>query len=100
VCQIPLLTFVVVGDISYGEPLGIVNFAGTEQSFQRIVARKNEAGEVDQEGATQVEEDQEEVEASQAENHVDFGDAGLPLEIVEDLIFGQLWSKMRQYGGL
>jgi len=48
------------------QPLGIVDFAGTEQCFQRIVSWNYEACEVHKELASDVEEDKEEVEANKA----------------------------------
>jgi hypothetical protein len=77
-------------EVSYCKPLGIVDLASAEEGFKRVVARENEAGEVDEEGAAKVEEDQEEIETSQSQDHVDLGHTGLLLKIVEDFIFGQL----------
>jgi hypothetical protein len=70
--------------------LGVVDLAGAEQGFERVVSRDNEAGEVDQELAADVEEDEEEIETDKAEEGVDLGHAGLPLKIVERRVLGQL----------
>jgi hypothetical protein len=75
---------------AYGQPLGVIDLAGGEEGLERVVARKDEASKVDEECTAEVEEDEEEVETAQAKDHVDFGHAGLLLEIVEHLIFGQL----------
>jgi hypothetical protein len=77
---------------TYGQPLCIVNLAGGEKSFHRVVARYDEASEINQELGADVEEDEEEVQANKTKEDVDLGHAGLLLEIVERLIFGQLQS--------
>jgi len=47
-----------------GEPLSIISSAGAEQSLKRVVSRKNETRSVNEKLASNVEEDQEEVESS------------------------------------
>lgn len=76
--------------VSYCQPLCVVDLAGTEESFERIVARQDEAGEVDEEGTAEVEEDEEKVQTTETQDHVDLGNTGLLLEVVEDFIFGEL----------
>ena len=80
---------------SYREPLGVIHLVRAEQSVQRVVARDDEAGEVDKEFSSNIEEDQEEVETGQGEEDVDLGDAGLLLEVVEHFISGEL-HRIRQ----
>jgi hypothetical protein len=63
--------------------LSIVSLAGAEQSFQRVISRNDEAGEVDEELASDVEEDEEEVQGEKAEDDIDFGNRRLALEVVE-----------------
>lgn len=75
---------------TYRQPLGVVNLVGTKERIQRIVSGNNEPGKVHKEFAADVEEDQEEVEADEAEEGVDLGDTGLFLEVVEDGILGKL----------
>ncbi len=70
--------------------MGVVDLAGGEEGFHGVVARDDEAGEVDEELASDVEEDEEEVETDKAEESVDLGDTGLPLKIVERRILGKL----------
>lgn len=70
--------------------LGIIDLARTEQSFQRIVSWDEEAGKVDKKFASDIEEDQEKVDADKAEKGVDLRNRSLLLEIVEHRIFGQL----------
>jgi len=70
--------------------LSIVHLARTEQRIQRVVARDDEAGNVDEEGAANVKEDQEEVQGRETQDDVDLGDRGLLLEIVEGGVFRQL----------
>lgn len=49
---------------TYCQPLCIIDLAGAEQGFQRIVAREDETSKIDKEFAANVEEDQEEVETN------------------------------------
>jgi len=72
------------------QPLSVINFTRAEQCLERVVARNDEAGEIDQELASNVEEDEEEVESPKAEDDIDLGHAGLSLEVVEHRIFAQL----------
>ena len=75
-----------------GTHLGVIDLARAEQSVQRVVAGNGEAGDVDEEGASDVEEDEEEVQAGEAEDGVDLGHRRLLLEVVEGGVFGQLDS--------
>jgi len=77
------------------QPLSIVNLAAAEQRLQGVVSRDDEAGEVDQKLAANVEEDKEEVETDEAEKDVDLGDIGLLLEIVEDGVLAKLLIDLR-----
>lgn len=71
----------------YSQPLCIVRFADAEQGLQRIVSRNDEARQVDKELSSNVEEDEEEVEACEAEDDVDLGDRSLGLKLVEGMVF-------------
>lgn len=51
-------------EISYGQPLSIVDFAGTEESLEGVVSGKDEASKVDEEPSSKVEEDEKEVEGT------------------------------------
>ena len=62
----------------------IINFAGAEQSFQRVVSRDYKASKVDEEFAPDVKEDEEEVEADKTEKGIDLGNIGLFLEVIEN----------------
>jgi hypothetical protein len=75
---------------TYCQPLRVVNLARAEQSVQRVVAGDDEAGNVDEELSSDVEEDEEEVEAGETEDYVDLGDGGLLLKVVEGGVLGQL----------
>jgi hypothetical protein len=77
-------------DDPVGEPLGVVDLAGTEQGVERVVAGDDESSNVDEKLAGNVEENQEEVEADEAEDGVDLGDGGLLLKVVEGGVLGQL----------
>ena len=70
--------------------LSIVGFAGGKQSLKRVVARDNEAGNIDEEGTAKIEDDEEQVDGAKAEDSIDFGNRGLPLKVGEAWIFGQL----------
>jgi len=77
------------------QPLSIIDLAGAEQGRQRVITRNDEAGDVDEESASNVEEDQEEVEGSETKDDVDLGNRGLLLEVVEGGVFGQLLVELR-----
>lgn len=68
----------------------VINPACAEKSLQRIVSWDHETSKVDQECTTDVEEDEEEVEANQTEEGIGFRNVGLLLEIVEGRILRQL----------
>jgi hypothetical protein len=70
--------------------LGVVDLACAKQGIEGVVPWDDETCEVDEEGAADVEENQEEVNSDQAEEGIDLGDAGLLLEIVERRILGEL----------
>ncbi len=76
--------------VAYCQPLSIVNLVIAEQCLEGVVSGKDEAGKVDKELASDVEEDEEEVETDKAKEDVDLGDAGLLLEIVERRIPAKL----------
>jgi len=78
------------------EPLSIVDLASTEKCIERVVAGDDEASNVDKELASDVKENEEEVEAGETEYSVDFGDGGRLLKVVEGGVFGQLLVELRQ----
>lgn len=55
------------------EPLGVISFARAKQGTQGVVAGNEEAGQVGQQLATEVENNEEKVESSNANNSVDLG---------------------------
>ncbi len=67
--------------------LCIICLAGAKQSVKRVVCRDEEAGSIDEELSSDVEEDQEEVEGTKAKDRVDLGDRRLLLKVVESGIF-------------
>jgi hypothetical protein len=79
-----------MGCDAYGEPLRVVGLADGEDSLQGPIGREGEASSVDEELAGDVEEDEEEVEGSQAQDDVDFRDGGLRLKVVERWVLGEL----------
>jgi hypothetical protein len=70
--------------------VGVIGLALGEQSLERVVAGNEEASKVDEELASNVEEDEEEVEGTETEDDVDLGDGALLLQVVEGRVFGQL----------
>ena len=73
-----------------GQPLCIINLASAEEGFEGVVSWDDKAGEVGEDGASEVEEDEEEVEADDSENCVNLWNGGLLLEVVEDWVLGEL----------
>lgn len=61
--------------------------------MKRVITRDQETGKVNQELASDVEEDEEKVDADKAEDGVDLGDGGLSFEVVEERVFGELFTK-------
>jgi hypothetical protein len=70
--------------------LGIISLAGAEQSFQWVVSGDDKAGEVNQEFASNVEKDEEEVQGQEAKDDIDFGNWRLALKVVEGWVLGEL----------
>ena len=79
-----------IDERSYRKPLRIIRFAHGEDRFQRPVGREREASGVDQEFASYVEEDQEEVQSAETKDDIDFGNGSLLLEVLQGWVFGQL----------
>jgi hypothetical protein len=70
--------------------VGVIGLARGEQSLERVVAGDEETGKVDEELASDVEEDEEEGEGTETEDDVDLGDGALLLKVVEGRVLGQL----------
>jgi hypothetical protein len=70
--------------------LSVVDLAGGEEGIQRVVAGNNESSNVDKELASDVEKDEEEVQARKTKDGVDLGYGRLLLEVVEGGVLGQL----------
>lgn len=68
----------------------IICLGRTEEGLEGEVARDDKAGNVCQELATEVENDEEEVEASKTHDGIGLGDGGAPLEVNEDGVLGEL----------
>lgn len=73
--------------------LCVIGLASGEQCVERVVARDDEAGQVNKEFTGNVEENQEGVNTDQTKDHVDLGDGGLTLKVVEDRVLGKLWDE-------
>lgn len=70
--------------------LCIIGFATAEQGFQRVVSGEQETSEVDEELASNVEENEEEVETEKAEDNINFRHRGLLFKAVKRGILGEL----------
>lgn len=72
--------------------LSVIGFAGRKERLKRVVTGDQETSKVDEELASNVEEDKEEVDADQTQDRIDLGDVGLALQVVEDGVFGELYG--------
>lgn len=70
--------------------LSVIDLACAEQSIQRVIPWDDKPSNVDEELASNVEEYEEEVDRSQPQKGVHFGDSCLFLKIVEGGILGKL----------
>lgn len=77
--------------------LSVIDLAGAEQSVQGVVARDDEASNVDKELASNVEKDEEEVQAGETQNGIHFGHGGRLLKVVEGGVFGQLQGTCQRH---
>ena len=90
-------TFIVEGfNGTHGQPLGVIALAGGEEGLEGVVGGDDEAGGVDEELSSNVEEDQEEVEGTEAKDDVDLGHIGLLLELLQLRVLGQLLVELGQ----
>jgi hypothetical protein len=89
--------FIVEGlHSTHGQPLGVIALAGGEESLEGVVGGDDEAGGVDEELSSNVEEDQEEVQGTEAEDDVDLGHIGLLLKLLQLRVLGQLLVELGQ----
>ena len=63
--------------------LCVIGFARTEQRIQGVVSRNQEASEVHEELASDVEEYQEEVDSEKAKEGINLRYGSLPFEVIE-----------------
>ena len=61
-----------------------------EESAQRVVPRNDEASKVGEELASQVEDNEEEVKSTKADDGIGLGDTRSLLEVVQKGVLGQL----------
>lgn len=66
--------------------MSIIGFASSKEGAQRVVRGQDKPSGIYKELAGDVEEDEEEVHAGEAEECIDFRDRSLPLEVVEDFV--------------
>lgn len=76
------------------EPLGVILGAGGEKCLKGVVTGDEETGKVDEELASNVKEDKEEVDSDKAKDDIDLGDIGLTLKVGEDRVLGELLVKL------
>lgn len=79
-----------------GSHLGVIRSARSEKGLERVVTGKKEASEVDEELASNVEEDKEEVDTDKTQDNVDLGDIGLTLQVVQNWVLGKLLLNKKQ----
>lgn len=72
--------------------LSVIGSAGRKERLKRVVTGDQETSEVNEKLSSNVEEDQEEVDADQAQDRIDLGDVGLALQVVEDRVLGELYG--------
>ena len=85
--------------ITYSQPLGVVILGVSEEGSERVVAGDNEASEVGEELATEVEDDEEEVKGNDTNDGIGLGDTGLLLEVVQGGVLGELGDVVSFFGG-
>jgi hypothetical protein len=77
-------------EVSYRQPLGVIDGAAGEQRVEGVVGRNDKANRVHKKLSSDVEEDQEEVQGAESEHDIDFGYIGIGLEVIEDFVFPEL----------
>jgi len=78
------------------EPLSIIGLASREESFERIITGDDETGKVGEDLPSEVEEDEEKVDADYTKNGVNFRDGGLFLEVIENFVLRQFLINLRE----
>lgn len=81
--------------MTYGQPLRVVLLVVGEESSEGVVSGDDEASEVGEELATEVEDDEEEVKSTNTDDGIGLGNAGLSLQVVKRGILGQLSLRVR-----
>lgn len=76
--------------MAHSQPLRVVRGAGGEESIERVVAGDDEASQVGEELATEVEDDEEDVDDNEADEGVGLGNADLRLNVVQGGVLGEL----------
>ena len=76
--------------VSHSQPLSVILARGGEQSVHGVVAWDDKAGHVGEKLATEVEDDEEEVESGEADEGVGLGDTALLLEVAQGGVLAQL----------
>jgi len=77
-------------DDPVGQPLGVILLACSEQSVQGIVSRNDEASDVGEKLAAEVENNEEKVEGSDSDDGVRLGNIGRLLDVIKGGVLGQL----------
>ena len=79
--------------VTQGSYLSIIGLTSAEERFHGIVTGNDESRNIDEEFASNIEEDKKEVDADQSEESIDFWNRGLLLEVVEHRILRKLRFK-------
>lgn len=77
-------------DDPVSQPLSIILLVVSEEGTKRVVARDDETSEVGQKLASEVEDNEEEVESADTDGGIGFGNTSLLLEVVEGGVLGEL----------
>jgi hypothetical protein len=78
-----------------GSHLSVIRGARSEEGLERVVTGEEETGEVNEELASDVEENEEEVDADETQDDIDLGDVGLALQVVQNWVLGKLIKNKR-----
>lgn len=77
-------------DDPVSQPLSIILLVVSEEGTKRVVARDDETSKVGQKLASEVEDNEEEVESADTDGGIGFGNTSLLLEVVEGGVLGEL----------
>lgn len=76
--------------MTYRQPLRVIRLGRGKERVERVISGDDEAGNVGQELAPEVEDDEEEVQRYQTNHGIGLWNGSLPLEVVESGVLGEL----------